>query len=100
MGKYFTRDYLYRIRNEIPVVSLIQRLDWPNKYREGDLFFLCPHPRCSEFQVKKTPEANLGHCFACDRNFNTIDLTMLIEQVEFVAAIEILAPLLPARQSR
>jgi len=100
MGQYFTRDYLRRIRNEIPVISLLQRLDWPSKYREGDLFFLCPHPRCKEFLVKKTPEENLGHCFACDRNFNPIDLTILIEQVEFKDAIAILDPLLPPHSPR
>jgi DNA primase len=98
MGKYFTRGYLYRIRNEIPVLSLLKRLAWPNKYREGEFFTLCPC--CHEFMVKKTPEANLGHCFGCDRNFNTIDFTMLIEQVDFVIAIEILDPLLPPSSSR
>jgi len=98
MGKYFTRDYLHRIRNEIPVPSLLKRLDWPTKYREGEFFSLCP--RCQEFLVKKTPEANLGHCFGCDRNFNTIDLTMLIQQVDFVIAVELLTPLLPPSPDR
>jgi DNA primase len=98
MGKYFTHDYLHRIRNEIPVLSLLQRFDWPTKYREGEFFSLCPS--CQEFQVKKTPEANLGHCFHCDRNFNPIDFTMLIEQVNFVSAIEMLDPLLPPSSTR
>lgn len=94
MGKYFTRDYLYRIRNEIPITRLLQRLGWPTKYREGEFFSLCPG--CNEFLVKQTPEANLGHCFACDRNFNTIDFTMLIEEVDFVVAVEMLTPYLPS----
>jgi len=94
MGQYFTRDYLYRIRNDIPVRSLLQHLDWPQKYREGDLFFLCPDPTCREFMVKETPQANLGHCFQCDRNFNPIDLTMLIENVDFLDAVAFLEPLL------
>jgi DNA primase len=98
MGKYFTRDYLHRIRNEIPVPALLQRLDWPTKYREGEFFSLCPC--CQEFLVKKTPEANLGHCFGCDRNFNPIDFIMLIEQVDFVPAIEMLDPLLPLPSTR
>jgi len=98
MGKYFTRDYLHRIRNEIPVPFLLKRLDWPTKYREGEFFSLCPC--CQEFLVKKTPEANLGHCFGCDRNFNTIDLTMLIQQVDFVIAVELLTPLLPPSPTR
>jgi uncharacterized protein YbaR (Trm112 family) len=95
MAEYYTRDYLYRIRNEIPVLSLLKYLGWPNKYREGEFFFLCP--ACNEFLVKKTPLANLGHCFACERNFNTIDLAMKIEHVDFVVAIGILEPLLPVR---
>lgn len=94
MGKYFTRDFLYRIRNEIPLAVLLEHLNWPRKYRAGELFFLCPNPQCREYLVKKTPRENLGHCFGCDRNFNTIDLTMAIEQVDFIAAIEILEPLL------
>ena len=97
MGQYFTRDYLRRIRNEIPLNSLLERLDWPSKYREGEFFTLCPG--CQEFLVKKTPQENLGHCFGCDRNFNTIDFTMLIKDVDFVIAIGILDPLLP-RSSR
>lgn len=97
MGKYFTPDFLYRIRNEIAVPTLLQHLGWPRKYREGEFFFLCPHPRCREYLVKKTPQENLGHCFGCDRNFNTIDLTMAIEDADFVTAIEILEPLLPVR---
>jgi DNA primase len=93
MGQYFTRDYLRRIRNEIPLNSLLERLNWPSKYREGEFFTLCPG--CQEFLVKKTPQENLGHCFSCDRNFNTIDFTMLIKEVDFVIAIGILDPLLP-----
>ena len=93
MGQYFTRDYLRRIRNEIPLNSLLERLDWPSKYREGEFFTLCPG--CQEFLVKKTPQENLGHCFGCDQNFNTIDFTMLIKEVDFVIAIGILDPLLP-----
>ena len=97
MGQYFTRDYLRRIRNEIPLNSLLERLDWPSKCREGEFFMLCPG--CQEFLVKKTPQENLGHCFGCDRNFNTIDFTMLIKEVDFVIAIGILDPLL-LRSSR
>lgn len=68
MGQYFTRDYLYRMGNKIPVPSLIKHLEWPTKY--------------------------------CDPNFNTIDFTMLIEQVDFVIAIGMLDPLLPPPSSR
>lgn len=97
MGQYFTRDYLRRIRNEIPVTRLLKHLGWPSKQREGEFFTLCPC--CREFLVKKTPQENLGHCFACHRNFNTIDLVMLIDDVDFVTAVKTLEPRLPPTTS-
>ncbi len=47
MTKFFPRQLLYRLRNEIPVVKLVPQLDWPHKHREGRFCFLCP--RCGEF---------------------------------------------------
>ena len=78
MGKYFTRHLLYRVRNEIPVANLLVRLDWPHKQREGRFVFLCP--ACGEYLTVTNPRTNLGRCFACERNFNPIDLVMLIEK--------------------
>ena len=42
MGKYFTRELLYRLRNEIGIPDLLACLDWPHKRREGRFVFLCP----------------------------------------------------------
>ena len=98
MGKYFTRQLLYRLRNEIPVADLLVRLGWPHKQREGHFVFLCP--ACGEFLTATNPRTNLGRCFACERNLNTIDLVMLIEGVDFVTAVHTLEPELPAIPSR
>lgn len=97
MTKHFTRQLLYRLRNEIPVVELLIRLDWPRKYRDGRFVFLCPV--CGEYLTATNPRANLGRCFACERNFNPIDLVMLIEAVDFVTAVQSLEPHLPPTTS-
>ena len=98
MGKYFTRQLLYRVRNEIPVADLLVRLQWPHTQREGRFVFLCP--ACGEFLTATNPRTNLGRCFACERNFNPIDLVILIENVDFVTAVHRLESHLPANQSR
>ena len=88
MGKHFSRQLLYRLRNEIPVADLLVRLQWPHKQREGRFVFLCP--ACGEYLAAINPRANLGRCFACQRNFNPIDLMMLIQEVDFVTAVHTL----------
>ena len=98
MGKYFTRELLYRLRNEIPVADLLARLEWPHKRREGRFVFLCP--LCGEFLTATNPQTNLGRCFACERNFNPIDLVMVIQGIDFVAAVHYLEPYLPSSASR
>jgi DNA primase len=88
MSKYFTRRLLYRLRNEIPIASLLERLHWPQKRREGRFVFQCP--LCEEFLTATNPRTNLGRCFGCERNFNVIDLVMLIEDCDFVTAVHYL----------
>jgi len=97
MGKYFTRELLYRMRNEISIPGLLTRLDWPHKRREGRFVFLCP--QCGEFLTAINSRTNLGRCFACERNFNPIDLVMVIQGVDFVTAVHYLEPHLPSSAS-
>jgi DNA primase len=97
MAKYFTRELLYRLRNEITIPDLLVRLDWPHKRREGRFVFLCP--QCGEFLTAANPRTNLGRCFACERNFNPIDLVMVIQGVDFVTAVHYLEPHLPTNAS-
>lgn len=95
MPKFFPRQLLYRLRNEIRLEWLIgEHLEWPSKHRDGRFCFVCP--RCGESLTAVNPRTNLGRCFHCEENFNAIDFVMLATQRDFVEAVEFLAPLLPA----
>jgi DNA primase len=95
MSQYFTRQLLYRLRNEIPIAKLIaEHLDWPSKLREGRFVFVCP--RCGEMLSGVNPKTNLSRCFRCEENFNAIDFVMLATKRDFVEAVEFLTELLPA----
>lgn len=96
MPKFFSRDLLYRLRNAIPLERVIaQHLNWPSKRRDGRFCFVCP--RCGESLTAVNPRTNLGRCFRCEENFNTIDFVMLATQRDFVQAVEFLTELLPRR---
>lgn len=93
MPRYFPDEILRRLRNDISWACLLKRLEWPHKVREGQLAFLCPY--CHECNSAVNPRTNLGRCFKCGTNFNPIDLTMAVEQCDFVTAVQYLEPLLP-----
>ena len=98
MPKYFPRELLYRLRNDIPLERLIaEHLNWPSKRREGRLGFVCP--RCGESLTAVNPRTNLGRCFRCEKNFNAIDFVMLATPCDFVEAVHFLTDLLPAQPS-
>lgn len=93
MARYYDDALLHRLRNDISWPSLLRQLDWPHKRRAGQLAFLCPC--CHEYQSAVNPRTNLGRCFACETNFNPIDLTMVVQGCDFVTAVQYLKPLLP-----
>ncbi len=77
------------MRNDIPIDSVIKNaLDIPCRNTEGCFRFLCP--LCNEFNTAVNPATNLARCFSCERNFNAIDLVMLINQSDFVNSIRFL----------
>ena len=87
--KRFSSQELYKLRNDIPVDALIKNaLDIPWRNTQGCFRFLCP--RCHLFNTAVNPATNLARCFRCDKNFNTIDLVMLITQSDFVKSIRFL----------
>ncbi len=89
MARRFSSQELYRLRNDIPVDIVIKNaLDIPCRNTEGCFRFLCPI--CNEFKTAVNPETNLARCFRCEKNFNTIDLVMLITQSNFVKSIRFL----------
>ncbi len=94
MAKYFTRRQLFRLRNEIPIDDLLRTLDWPCKVREGRFCFVCPC--CQESLTAVNDRTNLGRCFRCERNFNPIDLVMMIRELDFVDAVYFLMGTWPA----
>ena len=97
MPRYFSDELLRRLRNDIPVAQVLEQLDWPHKQRDGRFVFLCP--ACREYLTATNPRTNLGRSFACERTFNPIDLVMLIEDVDFVTAVQTLQPHLPPTTS-
>lgn len=88
MGQYFTKEVLRRLRNEVLISEIIQVLDIPFKTRDGYLRFLCP--LCNEFMTACHPKTNLGRCFRCQRNFNPIDLVMVVKGLCFQEAVQFL----------
>jgi hypothetical protein len=92
MKRTFSKKELYELRNCIPINDLIRELGIPCKYSEGYFRFLCPV--CNEFTTSTKTDTNLGRCFRCERNFNTIDLTLICQPFSFMEAATYLQALL------
>ena len=93
MAKFFTRHQLYKMRNNIPLADVLTILQWPHKTRDGRVCFVCP--LCGESLTAINQRTNLGRCFRCEINFNPIDLVMLINDYDFVAAVHFLQERFP-----
>lgn len=86
MPERFTSQLLYQVRNDIPLAYLLPNvLHHPCKYSEGFVRFLCP--RCMNFNTSINPGNNLGRCFACKENFNTIDFVMALKKFSFPKSV-------------
>ncbi len=93
MVKHFSSQELYKLRNSIPIDVLIEKeLAIPSKISEGFFRFLCP--LCNEFQTAVNPKTNLGRCFRCEKNFNTIDMVMAWHNIGFVDSAKYLQTIL------
>ena len=85
----YSKELLTRLRNEIPISIVIgDILDMPSKTTEGYFRFLCPV--CKEFDTATNPKTNLARCFGCERNFNPIDMVMVVKHMNFKDAVEYL----------
>ena len=85
----FSSSQLYAMRNQINIQRLIEKnLDIPSRVIKGCFRFLCP--LCNGFNTAVNPKSNLARCFRCEKNFNTIDLVMLITQSDFLHSIRFL----------
>lgn len=85
----FSSQQLYTLRNDIAVKVLIEKtLRIPCRLIEGYFRFLCL--LCNAFDTAVNSKTNLARCFRCEKNFNTIDLVMLIRQADFVQSAKFL----------
>ncbi len=88
-SRRFSSQELYHLRNKIPVAVLMEKvLGFPCRRTEGVFRFLCP--LCNEFTTAVNSKTNLARCFGCEKNFNTIDLVMLVKKMDFVNTIAFL----------
>jgi len=90
--KPFTKQQLFQVRNEIDIHWLIsEKLNLERQFN-GAWRFRCP--LCQEFNTATQKKTNLGRCFSCQKNFNTIDLVIYSKQVNFVPSVKWLLSLL------
>jgi len=87
MGSY-TDGFLRRLRNEIDIDQVINRLRLERRSSEKILRFRCP--ACHGFHTATNPQTNLARCFDCRVNYNPIDLVMAVTAKSFVDTVEYL----------
>jgi len=87
-----SRQRLRQLRNSVPIDGMFDKLDIPTKRSEGQLRFLCP--LCREFNTATNSKTNLARCFRCQKNYNPIDLVMVVTRSSFLQAVDWLATLL------
>lgn len=89
MSRRFTTQELFALRNEIKITSLIEKyLSMPVERVNSRFRFACPICSCFETSINK--EKNLARCFACNENFNTIDMVMRHMNLGFVPSVKFL----------
>ena len=87
MGSY-TDGFLRRLRNEVDIDLVINRLRLETRDSKKILRFRCPV--CHGFHTATNPKTNLARCFDCQLNFNPIDLVMAATARSFVETVEFL----------
>lgn len=91
--KRFSDEVLREIRNNIPMRYVCDNvLNLVVKVIEGVYRFQCPI--CHEMNTGINPRNNLGRCFGCSMNFNTIEIVMMVQQKTFILAVKQLQELL------
>jgi len=89
MSRQFTDRQLYQVRNHIPIRHVIETLlAIPSETVEAVFRFRCP--LCSGWHTAVKPETNLSRCFDCSKNFNAIDLCMIVRHMNFVESVKFL----------
>jgi len=88
----FTKQQLFAVRNEIDIDYLISEQLYLQRQFNGMWRFRCP--LCQHFNTATQKKTNLGRCFSCQRNFNTIDLVIYTKKINFVPSVQWLLSLL------
>jgi hypothetical protein len=96
MKRRFSSAELFELRNSIPINAVIKDLLlMESKTIDGYFRFLCPV--CNEFQTATKVSTNLARCFSCQKNFNAIDLVMVVKNMGFVDSVSFLKDVLERR---
>lgn len=89
MSRRFSDRQLSAVRNHIPIRHVIENLlNIPSGTVQGVFRFRCP--LCAGRDTAIKSDTNLSRCFHCGRNFNTIDLCMLVRHTDFVESVRFL----------
>ncbi len=82
-------DLLRRLRNDVRVADVIDRLGVATRARGARRAFRCPQCECFHTGVRE--RTNLARCFACERNFNPIDFVIAERRWTFLDAVRYLS---------
>lgn len=89
MNRRFSDKEMYNVRNRIPIRHVIENLlAIPSETVHGVFRFRCP--LCAGRHTAIKPETNLSRCFDCQKNFNTIELCMLVRHTDFIESVKFL----------
>jgi len=92
MAHRYSKKLLHELRNDIDVAHLIRDvLVLPAKLQDGVFRFRCP--TCDSFDCNTNPRTNLARCFHCRKNFNPIDLVIIVQRCSFTDAVQFLLQL-------
>ena len=86
MSHRVSSEILRILRNDVDMTSIIYALEIPWRFDDMKLRFICP--QCRGLDTSVHPKVNLGRCFGCNRNFNTIDLVMVCKNYPFRKALD------------
>lgn len=93
------RARLRALRNDIAVHEVMRDdLGITVYFEAGHWRFQCP--LCHQYDTATNPRTNLGRCFRCRRNFNPIDVTIIVRRCTFLEAVEDLEATLRTRRDR
>jgi transcription elongation factor Elf1 len=92
-GGRLSKRLLHDLRNRVPIRELIARELGIRHRMDGAIFrFECP--LCGSFHTSVKKTTNLARCFACEVNFNPIDMMMAVRKIDFRQSADFLARLL------